>query len=855
MYQNARRYIQKSGSALVAVFVLACCSGVYADGNQKKYAFNIPAENTAQALTDFSRQADVQILFPYDVAAAHSAPAIKGEQDRLSALGRILEGSGLEIAEETDRVITLRQTRRQETISSINDRSAPTEVIVTGSHLRGVNPTSPVHTLTRTDIDRSSYSQVGDLMKSLPENFAGGQNPGVFAATAGNIANQNYSNASTVNLRGLGTDATLVLVNGHRLSSDSAFQGSDISGVPLAAIQRVEVVPDGASALYGADAVAGVVNMVLKKTYSGLDVSGEAGISSQGGAAEKTISVLGGHAADNWYALANVEYFKQDPLRASDRDFTSQVTAASTLMDAIERKTLFLSAGGRMAEHVNVAFTGLLNDRQSLGVTEYVYGRYTVNGHTPGYSGALTFDFELPRDWQMHVTGVASGSHNNVATDFLSMVYGSYLKNSSQYVEATADGTAAETPAGPIKVAFGAGHREERHQESTPGTADYIGATRNVDYLFGEALIPLVVPSPERTGLHELEINLSGRAERYSDFGEANSPKVGFRYVPFSDLTVRGSWGQSFKAPSFLQMYQSYTVYLFDAESAGYVGAPGSFELLTYGGNRDLRPERSTSWTFGGDFRPAKLNGLTISATYFDIDFKDRVVQPINPLSSALTGNPQFEPFVVWNPDPALQADIIGRADTYYNYASTPYDPAKVVGLAYNNYQNATEQKVRGIDLSVRQSFDLGRSNLDLFANAAWLRIDQSLDASLPTVKLSGTIFNAPSLKARGGASWQRGGFSATGIVNYISEETDNGISPATEIASWTTVDLNLSYRFGESSSIGKGTRVSLSASNLFDQDPPYAISPDLGYPGLHYDSTNHSVLGRYVRLMVGRAW
>jgi len=853
MTKHVLKTIRLTTSALA--ITLAMCAAQSAFAKEKTYNFNIPAESTSKALMDFSRQANVQILFPYEVVSNRTSPAISGEYDRATVLKLLLNGSGLEIASQTEQVITLKVIGQADKTGSLSDPNATTEVIVTGTHIRGANPTSPVHTLTRKDIDRSGYSQIGDLMKSLPEVFAGGQNPGVFAATAGNIANQNYSDASTISLRGLGTDATLVLVDGHRLPSDSAFQGSDISGVPLQAVQRIEVVPDGASALYGADAVAGVVNMVLKKSYSGIDVSAEAGTSSQGGASEKTISILGGHAAANWYGLANIEYFKQDPLLASDRDFTSGVTAASALMDAIERNTLFLSAGANLGEHVDVSFTGLLNDRQSHGVTEYYYGRYTVDGHTPGYSAALMFDIHLPRDWQMHLTGVTSGSHNNVGTEFYGIVYGSYLKNSSQYVEVTADGRAFDTPAGPVKVAGGVGHREERHQESTPGAADYIGATRNVDYVFGEALIPLVQPSTTRTGLHELELNLSARSEHYSDFGQANSPEFGFRYVPFEDLTLRGSWGKSFKAPSFLQMYQSYTVYLFDAESAGYNGLPGSFEILTYGGNRDLLPERSTSWTLGGDFHPKKLDGLTISATYFDIDFKDRVVQPINPLSSALTGNPQFEPFVVWDPSAELQADTISRADTYYNYASTPYDPTKVVGLAYNNYQNATEQKVRGIDLSVHQSLDFGSAQLDVFGNASWLHIDQSLAASLPDVELSGTIFNAPKLKARGGATWQRGGFSATGIVNYISEETDNGVAPATVIASWTTVDLNLAYKLGAKSGFGQGARIALSASNLFDRNPPYAISPSLGYPGLHYDSTNHSILGRYVRLTIAKAW
>ena len=395
--------VGKPGTALAVIAALSFCSGVHADGNQKTYTFNIPAENTAQALMDFSRQADVQILFPYDVAAAHSAPAIVGEYDRLSALAKILEDSGLEIAQEKERVITLKVARpKGDKVSAAPDeQTSPTEVIVTGSHIRGGNPTSPVHTLTRTDIDRSGYSQVGDLMRSLPENFSGGQNPGVLGAGVGNSDNGNVSSASTVSLRGLGTDATLVLVNGHRLSADSFRQGSDISGIPLGAINRIEIVPDGASALYGSDAVAGVVNFVLRKNYRGTEVSARVGTTAEGGGTEKTVSLLTGVAKQNWYVMANAERSIQSSITAADRSFTQAAPPEETLLPEMSRTSLFLTAGWTVNDRVSLSGETLISDRRTELVLQASPSRpqYIETVRTPAYSVSGSADITLAGDW------------------------------------------------------------------------------------------------------------------------------------------------------------------------------------------------------------------------------------------------------------------------------------------------------------------------------------------------------------------------------------------------------------------------------------------------------------------------
>lgn len=172
MFLSARRVLRLSSSVFAIVLAFSGASCFQAAAEQKTYSFHIPAENTAQALTDFSKQASIQIVFPYDVVADHQAPAVTGQLTRMAVLDILLKGTNLEIAKVTDEAIVLRV--------KVTSASEPaTEVIVTGTRIKGVAPTSPVRTIGRSDIDRSGFTQTGDLVRSLPENFNGGQNPGI----------------------------------------------------------------------------------------------------------------------------------------------------------------------------------------------------------------------------------------------------------------------------------------------------------------------------------------------------------------------------------------------------------------------------------------------------------------------------------------------------------------------------------------------------------------------------------------------------------------------------------------------------------------------------------------------------
>ena len=166
-------------------------------------------------------------------------------------------------------------------------------VTVTGSNVRRTDSEtpSPVQSITAQDIKNSGYTSVGDVLHNITANNMGSLSqsaPSAFAAGGSGVA-----------LRGLTVGATLVLIDGHRMASypmpdDGERDFVDISSIPIDAIERIEVLKDGASAVYGSDAIAGVVNVILKKSFTGLTMSAETGISSHGDGATQHASITGG---------------------------------------------------------------------------------------------------------------------------------------------------------------------------------------------------------------------------------------------------------------------------------------------------------------------------------------------------------------------------------------------------------------------------------------------------------------------------------------------------------------------------------------------------------------------------------
>lgn len=198
-----------------------------------------------------------------------------------------------------------------------NDAAESPEIVVTGSHIRGAAPTgSPVNVIDRSEIERSGLGTAAQVLHALPQNFRGGINEEV---REGPDYGTNAFGGSTINLRGLGANSTLVLLNGRRVPGGGLKGGfTDISLIPLSAIERIEVLPDGASAVYGSDAVAGVVNIVLKKNYEEIESRARYGSVTKGSLDDYQLSQSFGYDWGSGGILGNYEYHNRDALPASE---------------------------------------------------------------------------------------------------------------------------------------------------------------------------------------------------------------------------------------------------------------------------------------------------------------------------------------------------------------------------------------------------------------------------------------------------------------------------------------------------------------------------------------------------------
>src|ERR1700720_4756955 len=152
------------------------------------------------------------------------------------------------------------------------------EIVVTGSHISRTDAetSSPIEIITAVELHQSGYTSVQDVLHNLTANGQGTLSQGFSGAFA--------SGAAGIALRGLNVGSTLVLIDGHRMApypigDDGQRSFVDIANIPFDAIERIEVLKDGASAEYGSDAVAGVVNIILKKSYQGASITADAGTS------------------------------------------------------------------------------------------------------------------------------------------------------------------------------------------------------------------------------------------------------------------------------------------------------------------------------------------------------------------------------------------------------------------------------------------------------------------------------------------------------------------------------------------------------------------------------------------------
>jgi iron complex outermembrane receptor protein len=187
------------------------------------------------------------------------------------------------------------------------------EVTVTGSRIRRIDAetASPVFTLDAAAIQQSGVATMGDLVQRIPA-VAG-------AATNPQVNNGGGDGASTISLRGLGSERTLVLLNGRRVNTGNAV---DVNALPINMIERVEVLKEGAGAIYGADAIGGVVNFITRRDFEGMEFATDYGRTSRSDGQRYSGSATFGGTSDKISYAFGVNYNRQEQISANNRDFS-----------------------------------------------------------------------------------------------------------------------------------------------------------------------------------------------------------------------------------------------------------------------------------------------------------------------------------------------------------------------------------------------------------------------------------------------------------------------------------------------------------------------------------------------------
>lgn len=971
-----------SGSAVAAcivAFAVPACA-------QEARAFNIPAGPLGDALTLFATQADQQILFSGDLVAGRRTRGLQGRHTPSQALDALLDGTELSWGQSRPGVFYLRRSGSAQAAEAV----LLGDVIVTGSLLRTSGElASPVTSLSREDLDRRGLGTVAETLKELPQNYAGAANA-TAALTSVDTAGSNSVYATGVNLRGLGPDATLVLVNGRRLAG-TGFRGefADVSALPSAAVERVDVLLDGASALYGSDAVAGVVNVIMRRAFDGQE-SRLRVAAAEGGAEDVMLSHLAGASWSSGSVLLSYEYqhtnafnsldraktadgdlrpfggtdrrtvfsgpgniIAYDPaiggyisqyairpgpsgtasspadfvagaanlqasflgqdlapeterssvygrirqeigsrievsadLRFSERDYLIQGATVPSAFNVTAANPYFVSPTGAASHTIGYSFYQDIGAPQrtgasrSLGITAGAgydlgggwsadaYLAFAEERGTTAASGRINSRFlnealgVLPDDPATAYSAARDGYFNpfgagdangQAVLDFVSSGY-TRARDRSQARSANflASGPLMTLPGGVVEAALGLQFRQETFATRSEGLNSTVTPVvtiapkqdRTISAIFGELRIPLVGEANGAPGMRRLEVSLAGRAEEYDDFGSTTNPKIGLIWSPVEALSVRASWGTSFRAPGLPQLHDltAYSVTTVPSGTASIVS------IYQYGGNPDLEPETAETFTAGVDYRPAR--GGRFSLNVFSTEFSDRVAQPLAAgITRALT-DPTLAPFVT-RVSPGTSAADLALVNSYLSnpaFTSGALFPATAYGAILDGrWVNSGSVRVRGVDGTARYPIVIGDHDLSLDASASWL-LDYDIQATpaAPMRDVLDLVGYPTRLRARAGMTWSHGAWSVAAHWSHVS---DYAATDGRTIDAWNTVDASAVWS-GEAGPLG-GLQVSLSVQNLLDEDPPFYDAP----AGYGFDAAQANILGRTVALQLIKRW
>jgi iron complex outermembrane receptor protein len=730
-------------------------------------------------------------------------------------------------------------------------------VIVTGTRAAGLtveNSASPIQVLDAASLGRTGQP---DLIQALAQNL-----PSLNAQAFGSdMANMTLS----ARLRGLSPNNTLVLVNGKRRHGTAnlavlggPYQGgaaADLNYIPVAAIDRIEVLQDGAAAQYGTDAIAGVINIILKSGDSGGSVNVNGGNYRDGG-------------GDTGDGMANIGFapftdaFLNLTVETKYHGFSQRggidprvidpatIAAMPTLVGAPGYPYLNKIQGdAQYRQHIFAANVGadLGADTQLYSFATYgkkearAWENYRMPNRLPqiypyGFSPQETFD-EEDYAFTLGVKGTAFGAWRwDLSSTYGKDVAKLGVANSANISLYTDTGsTPLEFDAGqfrasqwannfdlsrefevgwatPLTLALGLEHRRDTYaivegdaasrykegSQSYPGFSltDAGSHSRN-----NKAVYVNLAAQPVKGWT----VDIAGRFEDFSDFGNAKVGKLTSRYDFSPKVALRATYSNGFRAPTLAESYYSATNV--SPRSAFVQLAPNSPGARLVGIN-GLKPEASTNISAGLVLTPSANSAITLDA--YQITIRDRIVGSGSLYGSGGAVN-----------SPAVTAAILANGNVL--------DPT-VVQTGINIFSNAVNTRSRGLEAVATLGSNYGaRGRVDWSAAANYnhvevIKINQAPAELRPQTLLDETAIShletaSPRVRVNLGALWKVGPWTVNLRENFFGKSseqfsTDGAVYYENKIKATALTDLEVSYQFS------KAWTLSLGANNLFNEYP-----------------------------------
>ncbi|MET0247999.1 MAG: TonB-dependent receptor [Sphingomonas sp.] len=732
------------------------------------------------------------------------------------------------------------------------------QIIVTGTRatgLRAIDSPAPVQVLDAATLERAGAPS---LMSALSTTLASFNTQ----AVGNDLANETLA----ARLRGVSPNHTLVLINGKRRHGtanlsvlSSAFQGGaapDLTFIPMASVQRVEVLLDGAAAEYGSDAIAGVVNIILNDSASGLRTSVHAGryfqgdgdtigasanlglalgsqgflnltaetrfhdYSNAGGPDARVEQAIASGAHPEWRNLPGYPYLNRV---FGDARYTVHLLSANAGVQVTPDIELYgfgtyghKRAGGwanfRLPTRLPQLYPDGFSPVDRLR-TQDIAATVGVRGTLAGWSWDLSSTYGV-NDNRVAVTGSANidlyNDTGSTPTDFDAGAFKATQWTTNLDLRRPINIGLFE----PVGLALGAEYRRETYalREGDPASRYKAGSQSFPGFSLTDA---------GRHGRHNaafyaevsakpvepLTVNLAGRLETFSDFGETLVGKISARYAFSPALALRGTASTGFRAPTLAEAYYSATNV---QPNSAFVQLPPNAAAARLIGIDPLSPEHSTNFSLGLVATLAPRVTLTIDA--YQIGIRDRVVG-----SGTLYGT-----YAGVVRSAAVNAAIVANGNVLEN---VPFS-------GINLFSNGVDTRTRGIDVVLNASTalgDAGRIDWSLAANYSRTRVTDiretpaqlaasgqslfdrvalsTLETASPEVKiiLAGVYSNGPwtlSLKE-----------SFYGDASRYADPGD-GIYYLDRTGTAFITDIDLAHR------VGKALTLSIGANNVFDKRP-----------------------------------